>query len=293
MRPREADVIDPATFSKMPGVAQTVLINPYIQIIPGLLRDEDISHILALCAGRWKHSRVGIVNDDFKKGKESEVRTSSSCTLRRGETPLIREIEQRVSQIAGIDSSYLENLAPVRYMPGQQYRPHHDGSARPVTVFIYLNDLEEDAGGETYFPMLDIKFVPRRGCAVMWRNPLDAKAGGSKDNEDSRLLHAGLPPRKGVKYGLNCFFNCMVQEEAPTSQEYCSSSCSQTQSSNTVPAPQQTPWAAPPPRASPLPSRGLGSGWNSTTGLQTSWTPPSLSIGAPRSGPWPGIVACN
>jgi len=214
MRPEDAELIDPLLYPPYPAVSLAVA-EPPMMVMPGLLGDEEISHILGLCSGRWKHSRVGIVNDDFKKGRESDVRTSSSCTLRRGETRIIRDIERRVSQLAGIDVRYLENLAPVRYMPGQQYRPHHDGSARPITIFIYMNDLEEDAGGETYFPVLDVKFIPRKGCAIMWKNPLDDNAGGGKDNEDTRLLHAGLPPFMGVKYGLNCFFNSKVQDDAP------------------------------------------------------------------------------
>jgi len=183
MRPEDAETIDPLEFPPFPVVSM-VLADPPIKLIPSVLRDKDISHIIQLCSGRWKHSRVGVVNGDYRKGKESDVRTSSSCTLRRGETAVIRDIEHRVSQLAGIDVKYLENLSAVRYMPGQQYRPHHDGSARPVTLFIYMNDLDEDAGGETYFPVLDIKVVPRKGCAIMWPNPLEADPDGCKENEE-------------------------------------------------------------------------------------------------------------
>lgn len=92
-------------------------------------------------------------------------------------------------------------------------------------MFIYLNDLEEDAEGETYFPELDIKFIPRKGCAVMWPNLLDANGGDAclqacsshacslvRENEDPQVMHAGLPPLQGVKYGVNCFFNVKTQE---------------------------------------------------------------------------------
>lgn len=313
MRPEDAEPIDPLEFAPFPAV-HTVLCEPPIKVIPGFLRDQEIDHVIALCQGRWKHSRVGIVNDDFKKGKESDVRTSSSCTLRRGETQLIRDLERRVSLLAGIDVSYLENLAPVRYMPGQQYRPHHDGSARPVTVFVYLNDLEEDAGGETYFPVLDIKFTPRKGCAIMWPNPLDVDGGGGKDNEDTRLLHAGLPPLRGVKYGLNCFFNCKVQDEVP-SWDASSSWTSQSQAEMPVASPPRAmsfldsqpqastvhmpmpqmpiPWALPqlasPPRQLASPLATLPAWAGATPKLRCTAAP--LSVAA-RSGAT-GIVACN
>jgi len=59
---------------------------------------------------------------------------------------------------------------------------------------------EDDEDGETFFPVLGVSFKPRRGTAVMWSNVVG-------DVEDSRMLHAGRPPSKAVKYGVNCFFN--------------------------------------------------------------------------------------
>eukprot|EP00973_Karenia_brevis_P003818 528084-Karenia_brevis.AAC.1 len=41
-----------------------------------------------------------------------------------------------------------------------------------------------------------------------------ARQDGSPNVEDTRTLHAGLPPKAGVKYGLNCFFNEPADEEA-------------------------------------------------------------------------------
>jgi len=106
-----------------------------------------------------------------------------------------------VAHLAGISIDYLEQLALVRYKPGQFFTTHHDGDHRSKTVFIYLNDLPDDASGETVFPNLGVQFTPRRGCAIMWNNIL-------KDGtEDSRLIHAGVAPLTGVKYGVNCFFN--------------------------------------------------------------------------------------
>jgi len=87
-----------------------------------------------------------------------------------------------------------------------------------VTVFCYLNELPENDEGETYFPQLNIKFVPRKGAAVVWSNPME---GGSTKKEDSRVLHAGLPPKTAMKYGVNCFFNERVQRERETTWPWC------------------------------------------------------------------------
>jgi len=291
--PEDALEIDPLDYDAV----QQIQDDPPITVIPSFLDDHEIEHVLGLCSGRWKHSRVGTVNAGFKKSSVHESRTSMSCTLRRGETPIVKELERRVSELAGIDVAFLENLAPVRYEPGQQYRPHHDGSARPVTIFIYLNDLDEGAEGETFFPVLNIKVIPRKGCAIMWPNPIDIYGGNSKDNEDSRLLHAGLPPLSGVKYGLNCFFNIESQEKKsatsswtaepdpvamPTASAPSASSFAASSAVTQKPVGQQAPSWAPSPWSSPLPSR-FGPGWGAAN-------PP---LHAPRSGAWPGIVACN
>jgi prolyl 4-hydroxylase len=51
-----------------------------------------------------------------------------------------------------------------------------------------------EAGGETFFPRLDLKIPPRRGSLVVWNN-LDEHGA---PNEFS--LHQGMPVRAGVKY---------------------------------------------------------------------------------------------
>ena len=108
---------------------------------------------------------------------------------------------------------HLERLNMVRYNPGEFYGVHHDGPMRPVTVFIYLNDLPDGAQGETYFPKLGLKFVPRKGTALMWSNVFCAQRQpnpnlfGKQTGGDPRMVHEGLPPSSGLKFGLNAFFN--------------------------------------------------------------------------------------
>ncbi|CAE8675780.1 unnamed protein product, partial [Polarella glacialis] len=120
------------------------------------------------------------------------------------QTEMVGSIENRLAALADMDVTHLEPMNMVRYGPGQFFKTHHDGRFRPKTVFIYLNDLPPDDGGETLFPRLGFKVVPRRGCAVMWSNILGPQV------DDQRLVHQGLPPKTSVKYGVNCFFNDKV-----------------------------------------------------------------------------------
>ena len=109
----------------------------------------------------------------------------------------------------------VENIEPiqmVRYNSGQFYKPHYDyldwkldiykkqikiNGQREITFFVYLNDIPEGVGGETYFPKLDKKIKGKKGDAVFWYN---MKQNGNVDN---RTLHGGNPITSGTKYGLN------------------------------------------------------------------------------------------
>ncbi|CAD7944139.1 unnamed protein product [Amoebophrya sp. A120] len=64
---------------------------------------------------------------------------------------------------------------------------------------------EQDYGGHTIFPELGIHIAPKKGCALLWSNVLEA----DPEKADLAMVHAGEPVRgKGVvKYGINCFLN--------------------------------------------------------------------------------------
>jgi prolyl 4-hydroxylase len=205
--PSEAATIDPLDLDPS-HTAYELDTEPRITIIPNFLNDEETAHIVELAQGRWAPSLVitaganGQVKDLKQKG--SSLRSSWSTLIDYAQTPMVADIERRLSKLAGIDVNYLERMALVRYEPGQEYKVHHDGIWRPATVFIYLNDVPVGKGGETFFPNLDVKIVPRKGTAIMWPN-----TDGKREFEDVRVMHAGLPPHAGVKYGVNCFFNQM------------------------------------------------------------------------------------
>ena len=62
-------------------------------------------------------------------------------------------------------------------------------------MLVYLNQGFE--GGETDFPLLDLKFKGRKGDALMFSN---VDASGAPDR---RMFHAGLPPTAGEKWLLS------------------------------------------------------------------------------------------
>ncbi len=76
---------------------------------------------------------------------------------------------------------------------------------RILTLFIYLNDVEE--GGGTSFPLVNdrkgIVVQPKKGWAVLWPSVLDH----APESKDGRTEHEALPVLKGLKYGANAWIH--------------------------------------------------------------------------------------
>lgn len=177
-----------------------------IRVVPNFVSDQEIAHLLALAS--WSKSTIKYMKYHPETGlplherepQEGAGRTSSSCLLGPGQTAMVQELELRLAQLADSDVGCLEPLNLTRYHPGEFFKTHHDGGHRPVTVFLYLNDVPAGAGGETEFLRLGLRIRPQKGCAAIWRNTLP------DGRRDDRLFHQGLPPVGVVKFGMNCFF---------------------------------------------------------------------------------------
>eukprot|EP00929_Paragymnodinium_shiwhaense_P068074 TRINITY_DN34215_c0_g1_i2.p1 TRINITY_DN34215_c0_g1~~TRINITY_DN34215_c0_g1_i2.p1 ORF type:complete len:466 (+),score=81.24 TRINITY_DN34215_c0_g1_i2:76-1473(+) len=203
---RPPAAVDPATGCPSELRRLVCSQDPHMTVVPNFLTDVECKHLRDLAHGLWTRSLVGSLKGaeghNKPKVQEAETRTSCSAKLRYAQTEVLARIETRLAQLAGLPVETLERLVMVRYQPGETFKVHHDGKFRPRTIFVYLNDLpEDDDGGDTFFPHLGLSFRPRCGTAAMWSN---ATPEGS---EDSRMVHAGRPPKSSVKYGVNCFFN--------------------------------------------------------------------------------------
>ena len=112
---------------------------------------------------------------------DSTYRTSSTCDLGNKNTPFLQEIDRRICNFIGIESSYGETLQGQHYLENQEFKAHtdyfegtqlveHDGGRgqRTYTFMIYLNEVKE--GGTTEFPNLNKIFSPSEGKALIWNN---------------------------------------------------------------------------------------------------------------------------
>lgn len=184
---------------------------------PRLFTHEDVfskldcEYVIALAEPALAPS---FVNDGISgKPLRHPNRTSHSMAFPGHDGDLwLRHLQRRLARVAGLPFLHGERLAVLRYGVGEEYRPHRDylrpqeagstaeGQAgqRLTTAFCYLNDVE--AGGETDFPLLDVRIGPKRGRVVMFDN---INADGSPD---ASTLHAGLPVQQGEKWLATIWF---------------------------------------------------------------------------------------
>jgi prolyl 4-hydroxylase len=89
----------------------------------------------------------------------------------------------------------------LHYGPGQEYKAHYDffspknpqaRNNRISTLIIYLNDVEE--GGETVFPLLQLKVKPKRGSALYFEYFYRQQA------LNELTLHSSVPVVRGEKW---------------------------------------------------------------------------------------------
>ena len=199
---------------------------PRLAYVEGFVGADEAAHLVKLGRGALHPSRVVARERPPSTGAQEALggvqvaeRTSHNGLLPKSD-PVVREVVQRAAFLTGLLPSHAEAVQVVRYRPGEQYREHCDwfdptgpqyaakaalGGQRLVSVFCYLQGCSR--GGETAFPRLGVRFLPRRGGAAVWYN-LDEEG-----REDERTLHAGLPVFEGEKWGMNIWLRARPRRE--------------------------------------------------------------------------------
>ena len=188
---------------------------PWVVTIPDFLSDTECDHLVQLGHNEG-YQRSADVGDIKKDGtydalvNEGRTSTNAWCQHSCYQDPIAQQIIGRIAELTNTPETNSEHLQILRYEPGQYYNTHHDyiehlrdrqQGARLLTVFLYLNDVEE--GGGTNFPQLDLTVQPKKGMALVWPSVLDE----SPDDKDPRTEHGALPVEKGIKYGANAWIH--------------------------------------------------------------------------------------
>lgn len=176
---------------------------PDAVVYGNFLTPAECAELIALAEGRMQASKV--VDKATGKHVLHEARTSTSTFIKRGQTDLVKSIEQRISDLTGLPVENGEGMQILRYDVGQEYRKHYDyfnperestphhikrGGQRIATFLMYLNTPE--GGGETSFPHAGISVSAVQGNALLFRYDTPTPA--------TKTLHCGEPVTSGVKW---------------------------------------------------------------------------------------------
>ncbi|MEO7814014.1 MAG: 2OG-Fe(II) oxygenase [Sphingomicrobium sp.] len=171
--------------------------DPHIELIVGLFSPAECRY-LQLVAQPWLEPAM--IYAATGEGMRDPHRDSDNMVIApMTEDLVVQAINRTIAAASATQIGWGEPLHVLRYVPGQQYRPHHDAHAfapvekrRIATALLYLNDAYE--GGETNFPELGITVRGGIGDLLIFNN-LDPAS-----MPDPRMIHAGLPITAGEKW---------------------------------------------------------------------------------------------
>ncbi|WP_079909950.1 OsmC family protein [Paenibacillus sp. 32352] len=159
-----------------------------------------------------------VVTSDFRKSDFAWFNHHANETVIR--------VCKRVASIVGQPLHYAENLQIARYLVGGKFGAHYDtydlstvagknffhqGGQRLYTALLYLNST--NAGGETYFPELNLDIVPTEGTLLVFEN---CKKGTNETHPLS--LHGSRELKEGEKWIATLWFREKAQYVAPWTQ---------------------------------------------------------------------------
>jgi prolyl 4-hydroxylase len=182
-------------------------LGPWVLLLEDFVSAEETERLIQAGA-EIGYKRSSLSDKNVSEGRTSTNAWCQNSTCRAD--PLVASVVNRIAMITQIPHNNSENLQLLRYEEGQFYRTHNDYTpsdreymqgVRILTVFLYLNDVEE--GGGTNFPFLDLTVESKRGRALIWPSVLDE----DPHQMDPRTNHQALPVVKGLKYGANAWLH--------------------------------------------------------------------------------------
>jgi prolyl 4-hydroxylase len=193
------------------SVSSTLLHeDPLVSLFFNLVRAEECAELIQLA--RPNLSPAGVSGDTGRT--LSPGRIAESAWFPHNSEAIVNTIVVRIADAVGLALERAEALQVAMYRIGGEYRPHFDAynlqtergqlftkrqGQRLYTALLYLNSVE--AGGETFFPRLDVEVKPVGGTLLFFANCLE---GSTEVHPKS--LHGSRPLLTGEKWIANLWF---------------------------------------------------------------------------------------
>ena len=185
-------------------------MDPEVKIIENFISVEDCNCFINTYKDRLERSKMltSIQPPIMITGKRmsdiTERRTSTSYNIPRND-PISISLLSKSTDLLKVDINCTNVIQMSRYEKGQYFKTHYDiipnePNQREYTVIIYLNDLEDNDGGKTVFPLCNISITPKTGRAIYFKNC------DSDGNRITKSIHSGGEILTDtVKYVLTIF----------------------------------------------------------------------------------------
>lgn len=178
-----------------PGFTVHTIAKTGIKVIENFLTQKEADYIIETARKQQQLNKSQVIIDG--KPVDDPGRTSNHTVVfnRHYQDPEVLKIIARGAMLTGVPQGHAEQVYVTRYSEGEVYHGHYDFSGdfqtchRLCTILIYLNSLDVEQGGTTYFRDLNVASQPTVGRAVCWTN---MNPNGTWHKE---TLHAALPPK--------------------------------------------------------------------------------------------------
>jgi len=142
------------------------------------LSPQECQHYIGLIES-WTQFSKSDSYEDVGEKTELSTFTSSLCDGVCMKHPLTRSLYRRAAKVTGAPESSIDNISFEKF-ENKQFQSIHrkwdpfearsKGGSRIVSIYLFLNSLEDESGGELQFPYLKLSFAPKEGRAIMFPN---------------------------------------------------------------------------------------------------------------------------
>lgn len=183
---------------KQDPAPEEICANPRVKAFRGALGEDLCDHLIGAALPRLKREHV--LGADGQR-RIHPHRTAWGALLGFGfaDFPAITA-GKKMARLARVPYAHAEPLSILRYVPGQEYRPHFDflgpndpdlgaHGQRLKTALLYLN--EDYVGGETHFLAPGVKYSGKTGDILVFHNVDDSGAIDYASRHEGRMIEKG------------------------------------------------------------------------------------------------------